>query len=91
MSFSVGTHLVPHPEKVSQNLEAILKYEYFNLWFGHETLSLMSDLTSHFLPNGSSNLFLTMDCSKADKGGEDAFFVSSYNGGVLAIADGVSG
>ncbi|XP_042483778.1 probable protein phosphatase 2C 26 isoform X2 [Macadamia integrifolia] len=29
--------------------------------------------------------------SKIDKGGEDAFFVSSYNGGVLAIADGVSG
>ncbi|XP_050139245.1 probable protein phosphatase 2C 26 [Malus sylvestris] len=26
-----------------------------------------------------------------EKGGEDAFFVSSYNGGVLAIADGVSG
>ncbi|KAB2616660.1 protein phosphatase 2C 26 [Pyrus ussuriensis x Pyrus communis] len=25
-----------------------------------------------------------------EKGGEDAFFVSSYNGGVLAIADGVS-
>ncbi|XP_010921018.1 probable protein phosphatase 2C 26 isoform X1 [Elaeis guineensis] len=42
MSFSVGTCLIPHPEK-------------------------------------------------ADRGGEDAFFVSSYNGGVLAIADGVSG
>ncbi|XP_008804123.2 probable protein phosphatase 2C 1 isoform X4 [Phoenix dactylifera] len=42
MSFSVGTHLIPHPEKV-------------------------------------------------DRGGEDALFVSSYNGGVLAIADGVSG
>ncbi|KAK1312220.1 putative protein phosphatase 2C 1 [Acorus calamus] len=28
---------------------------------------------------------------KIDKGGEDAFFVSNYNGGVLAIADGVSG
>ncbi|XP_058075469.1 probable protein phosphatase 2C 26 isoform X4 [Magnolia sinica] len=42
VSFSIGTHLIPHPNKV-------------------------------------------------DKGGEDAFFVSSYNGGVLAIADGVSG
>eukprot|EP00268_Persea_americana_P054745 TRINITY_DN6300_c0_g1_i8.p1 TRINITY_DN6300_c0_g1~~TRINITY_DN6300_c0_g1_i8.p1 ORF type:complete len:326 (+),score=85.97 TRINITY_DN6300_c0_g1_i8:173-1150(+) len=42
VSFSVGTHLIPHPSKV-------------------------------------------------DRGGEDAFFVSNYNGGVLAIADGVSG
>ncbi|KAL6967749.1 protein-serine,threonine phosphatase [Sarracenia purpurea var. burkii] len=29
--------------------------------------------------------------NKVDKGGEDAFFVSSYNGGVIAVADGVSG
>ncbi|XP_072981042.1 probable protein phosphatase 2C 26 isoform X1 [Typha angustifolia] len=42
LTFSVGTHLIPHPKK-------------------------------------------------ADTGGEDAFFVSSYNGGVLAVADGVSG
>ncbi|XP_059626425.1 probable protein phosphatase 2C 26 isoform X2 [Cornus florida] len=28
---------------------------------------------------------------KVDKGGEDAFCVSSYNGGVIAVADGVSG
>ncbi|KAG9445321.1 hypothetical protein H6P81_016661 [Aristolochia fimbriata] len=28
---------------------------------------------------------------KVDRGGEDAFFVSNYNGGVLAVADGVSG
>ncbi|XP_077233066.1 protein phosphatase 2C family protein [Tasmannia lanceolata] len=42
VSFSFGTHLIPHPKKV-------------------------------------------------DRGGEDAFFVSGYNGGVLAIADGVSG
>ncbi|KAF8397205.1 hypothetical protein HHK36_016113 [Tetracentron sinense] len=42
VSFCVGSHLIPHPNKV-------------------------------------------------DRGGEDAFLVSSYNGGVLAIADGVSG
>lgn len=30
-------------------------------------------------------------CLKVAKGGEDAFFVSSYNGGVIAVADGVSG
>uniref|UniRef100_A0A803PV04 Protein phosphatase n=1 Tax=Cannabis sativa TaxID=3483 RepID=A0A803PV04_CANSA len=29
--------------------------------------------------------------SKVDRGGEDAFFVSSYKGGALAVADGVSG
>lgn len=29
--------------------------------------------------------------SKVDRGGEDAFLVSNYNGGVIAVADGVSG
>lgn len=29
--------------------------------------------------------------NKVEKGGEDALFVSTYNGGVLAVADGVSG
>ncbi|KAK3019330.1 hypothetical protein RJ639_003861 [Escallonia herrerae] len=28
---------------------------------------------------------------KVERGGEDAFFVSSFNGGVIAVADGVSG
>ncbi|CAL5353205.1 probable protein phosphatase 2C 26 isoform X1 [Camellia sinensis] len=42
VSFCIGTHLIPHPNKV-------------------------------------------------EKGGEDAFFVSSYNGGIIAVADGVSG
>ncbi|PQQ06555.1 putative protein phosphatase 2C 26 isoform X2 [Prunus yedoensis var. nudiflora] len=42
LTFCVGTHLIPHPNKV-------------------------------------------------EKGGEDAFFVSSYNGGIIAVADGVLG
>ncbi|OMP02404.1 phosphatase 2C (PP2C)-like protein [Corchorus olitorius] len=42
LSFCIGTHLIPHPNKV-------------------------------------------------EKGGEDAFFVSNFNGGVIAVADGVSG
>ncbi|XP_050218041.1 probable protein phosphatase 2C 26 [Mercurialis annua] len=42
LCFCIGTHLIPHPNKI-------------------------------------------------DKGGEDAFFVSTYNGGVIAVADGVSG
>ncbi|XP_038992993.1 probable protein phosphatase 2C 26 isoform X3 [Hibiscus syriacus] len=29
--------------------------------------------------------------NKVEKGGEDAFFVSNFNGGVIAVADGVSG
>ncbi|XP_027335437.1 probable protein phosphatase 2C 26 isoform X1 [Abrus precatorius] len=29
--------------------------------------------------------------NKVDRGGEDAFFLSDYNGGVIAVADGVSG
>ncbi|CAL9196288.1 probable protein phosphatase 2C 26 isoform X1 [Musa acuminata AAA Group] len=29
--------------------------------------------------------------AKVDKGGEDAFFVTNHNGGILAVADGVSG
>ncbi|CAI9770775.1 unnamed protein product [Fraxinus pennsylvanica] len=29
--------------------------------------------------------------NKVEKGGEDAFFISSYKGGVIAVADGVSG
>lgn len=28
---------------------------------------------------------------QVEKGGEDAFFVSSHGGGVIAVADGVSG
>ncbi|XVF20375.1 hypothetical protein REPUB_Repub11eG0192800 [Reevesia pubescens] len=42
VSFCIGTHLIPHPNKV-------------------------------------------------DRGGEDAFFVCNFNGGVIAVADGVSG
>ncbi|XVE58966.1 hypothetical protein DITRI_Ditri05aG0005900 [Diplodiscus trichospermus] len=42
VSFSIGTHLIPHPNKV-------------------------------------------------ERGGEDAFFISNFNGGVIAVADGVSG
>ncbi|KAL5720923.1 protein-serine/threonine phosphatase [Ranunculus cassubicifolius] len=39
----------------------------------------------------SSGTHLIPHPRKIEKGGEDAFFVSSYKGGVLAIADGVSG
>ncbi|CAN6556321.1 unnamed protein product [Malus baccata var. baccata] len=39
----------------------------------------------------SVGTYLIPHPNKVEKGGEDAFFVSSYNGGVLAVADGVSG
>ncbi|KAK9154030.1 hypothetical protein Sjap_001510 [Stephania japonica] len=39
----------------------------------------------------SVGTYLIPHPKKVDRGGEDAFLVSSYNGGVLAIADGVSG
>ncbi|KAK9127342.1 hypothetical protein Syun_016139 [Stephania yunnanensis] len=39
----------------------------------------------------SVGTFLIPHPKKVERGGEDAFLVSSYNGGVLAIADGVSG
>ena len=34
---------------------------------------------------------MLLNFRKVEKGGEDAFFISSYNGGVVAVADGVSG
>ncbi|KAE9598650.1 putative protein-serine/threonine phosphatase [Lupinus albus] len=39
----------------------------------------------------SVGTYLIPHPKKVDKGGEDAFFVSNYNGGVVAVADGVSG
>ena len=40
----------------------------------------------HLLPLAQVLVF-----HKVDRGGEDAFFVSNYSGGVIAVADGVSG
>ncbi|XP_074279410.1 putative protein phosphatase 2C 1 isoform X3 [Silene latifolia] len=37
------------------------------------------------------NRNLYFACSKIERGGEDAFFTSSFNGGAIAVADGVSG
>ncbi|MCD9644810.1 hypothetical protein HAX54_033259 [Datura stramonium] len=39
----------------------------------------------------SVGMYLIPHPNKVEKGGEDAFFVSSDNGGVIAVADGVSG
>ncbi|KAK2970375.1 hypothetical protein RJ640_002463 [Escallonia rubra] len=38
----------------------------------------------------SSSITTHCSCS-VERGGEDAFFMSSFNGGVIAVADGVSG
>ncbi|XP_004500319.1 probable protein phosphatase 2C 26 isoform X2 [Cicer arietinum] len=39
----------------------------------------------------SVGTYLIPHPKKVDRGGEDAFFVSNYNGGVISVADGVSG
>ncbi|XP_047321351.1 probable protein phosphatase 2C 1 [Impatiens glandulifera] len=44
-------------------------------------LDLSLQIKTHLIPHPK----------KVDRGGEDAFFISSYNGGTIAIADGVSG
>lgn len=36
-------------------------------------------------------ILLSFGFFEVERGGEDAFFVSCYNGGVIAVADGVSG
>ncbi|CAN1219249.1 Probable protein phosphatase 2C 26 [Linum perenne] len=74
--------------------------------FGFGNSSPRKNLMFHHLPLASSSSDLNsprsevLFCvgthliphpSKVEKGGEDAFFISSYNGGVCAIADGVSG
>lgn len=44
-------------------------------------LDLSLQIKTHLIPHPK----------KVNRGGEDAFFISSYNGGTIAIADGVSG
>ncbi|KAK4274865.1 hypothetical protein QN277_018032 [Acacia crassicarpa] len=57
---------------------------------------VLSCSTSELSPTRSEVSFAVGTCliphpKKVDRGGEDAFLVSSYNGGVIAVADGVSG
>lgn len=74
---SIGTHLIPHPNKVFSF--ALLIFFYDAKW------ALLLLQLEHRI-SCSSVYFL-----KVEKGGEDAFFISSYKGGVIAVADGVSG
>ena len=37
------------------------------------------------------NIIKSLVYLKVERGGEDAFFVSNYSGGVIAVADGVFG
>ncbi|CAI0399465.1 unnamed protein product [Linum tenue] len=70
------------------------------------SLCVGSHLIQHPNKVDSGSKFFVPDCSTLDdlflcpdansfhrwkRAGKDAFFVSSYNGGVLAVADGVSG
>ncbi|GAY32381.1 hypothetical protein CUMW_285380 [Citrus unshiu] len=63
LSFCVGTHLIPHPNK---------------------------EINFH-KPICNVLILLSFGFFEVERGGEDAFFVSCYNGGVIAVADGVSG
>lgn len=72
MCLTVGTHLIPHPDKV-HFLVSIVDKQICDFY-----LSFVEYFEIHF--NG-----------QVEKGGEDAFFVSSHGGGVIAVADGVSG
>ncbi|KAJ4978421.1 hypothetical protein NE237_009201 [Protea cynaroides] len=93
MSISVFRYAVSH----CHGLSFSFSHDSFN--FGSFPIKRMRSLScapSESSPVRSEVSFcigthLIPHPSKIDKGGEDAFFVSSYNGGILAIADGVSG
>lgn len=85
MSFSVGTHLIPHPKKVSAHQKPPLCSLMRTTFNGRKE----EEKRCSFL-HGSLT-FQVLAFLKVDRGGEDAFFVSNYNGGVIAVADGVSG
>lgn len=95
LSFCVGTHLIPHPSKVVHSCKA----SFFicppcifvpHLCWGLEFFFFFFRL--EFLVFIKAFVYLQeLVFGKVEKGGEDAFFVSTYNGGVIAVADGVSG
>ncbi|GFP89707.1 probable protein phosphatase 2c 26 [Phtheirospermum japonicum] len=53
--------------------------------------SISNLISSGSRVNLSVGTYLIPHPDKVEKGGEDAFFVSSHGGGVIAVADGVSG
>lgn len=59
--------------------------------------SLLARASSQAIPSLGLEMSLSVGVhqiphpNKVDRGGEDAFFISSYNGGVIGVADGVSG
>lgn len=87
VSFCVGTHLIPHPNKVSARCKPLVSfYTLSSTCVGEKVYWGEKEFLFEQLRNFEVLVFL-----KVDKGGEDAFFVSNYNGGVIAVADGVSG
>ncbi|KAJ0979294.1 hypothetical protein J5N97_014768 [Dioscorea zingiberensis] len=75
-------HCPPTPRSTALRIRAITKRSCSACSSSHQFRAEVSiSFGTHLIPHPS----------KADRGGEDAFFVSNYNGGVLAIADGVSG
>lgn len=87
MSFRVGTHLIPHPNKVSARCKPLVSfYTLSPTCIGEKLIGEKKSFCLSIL-----KIFEVLVFLKVDRGGEDAFFVSNYDGGVIAVADGVSG
>lgn len=74
MSLCVGTHLIPHPNKVSAGFSTL-------------PLTIFSQIECSLRLSYLSRVLELEGTHRR----EDAFFVSGYSGGVIAVADGVSG
>lgn len=88
------------PSSVSQSYQYIHFYSHnvigkYSLSTRRTTLPCCTSSASTPVPGQELSLSVGTHViphpKKVEKGGEDAFFVSSYSGGVIAVADGVSG
>ncbi|XP_041998711.1 probable protein phosphatase 2C 26 isoform X1 [Salvia splendens] len=77
--FSTANRLNPSISSVHKPKTLLCRASLSNL-VGSEAGVCLS-VGTHFIPHPD----------KVEKGGEDAFFVSNHRGGVIAVADGVSG
>lgn len=88
VSFSVGTRLTPHPNTVIAHCKQTtfcITYCFLETIFGLKKKCFL--LSIRFF-----NILSSLDLSEGwERWGGCFFFVSNYNGGVIAVADGVSG
>lgn len=90
VSFCVGTHLIPHPNKVVNWLPWVLLCDHVG-FLCYKLIYCLYCYTNYQFGSTCATHLWVFVFRKVDRGGEDAFFISSYNGGVVAVADGVSG